>query len=141
DTAHALEPAHSIALEDAGCARRRHAVARELRHVVVGRARAARRDAVVDRAVAVIVEAIAELGRRRDVAHAIEDAVRASEDAHLAKPDVAAARRARLREVPVVDHAVAVVVEAVARLRAGILRADAGPRAGLAFERSAIARR
>src|SRR5262249_28787406 len=71
--------------------------------------------ALVDLAVAVVVDAVAHLGRGRAAAHALQAAVHAEDLALLAVADVRAARLAHAGDV-VVDDAVAVVVEAVAHL-------------------------
>src|SRR5205807_2411665 len=76
---------------------------------------------VVDLAVAVVVEAVSGLGRGQLVLVAGDGAVGARRRARGADTEVARVARRVAAGVPVVDHAVAVVVEPVARLRRGLL--------------------
>src|SRR5690606_38906179 len=91
-------------------------------------ARAPLRVAVVHRSVAVVVEPVAGLGDRANRALAHDHAAAAHLGAAHALAHRAAARAAAAG-VALVDRAVAVVVEAVARLGAAARRADAHERA------------
>src|SRR5690606_34072983 len=91
-------------------------------------------EAVVGDAVAVVVEAVAGLGRGPRAALADEHAAAAKLRAERALAGVDAARGAALR-VALVDAAVAVVVLAVARLGGRHRLSDAGERAAGAAER------
>src|SRR5262249_46304946 len=115
---------------------------RVLHRIVRRRARAADLDAVVDHAVAVVVQAGADFHHAGDVAVAVEDAVLAGVHARLALAHVAAAGAADGREAALVDLTVAVVVDAVAHLghRAVASLADPSGRSG-ARERAGAARR
>src|SRR6185503_18178658 len=84
--------------------------------------------AVVDRAVAVVVEAVAGLRGRLRVLVAGDLPRRARRGARAAAAELAGAAARAAAGVAVVDHAVAVVVDAVAGLRARlrVLVADDG---------------
>src|SRR5690606_5382737 len=77
----------------------------------------ATRIAFVDHAVAVVVEAVAALAGGRADGHAVEHAAHALLNAGAADPQLPGAARAAAAGVAVVDHAVAIVVDAVADLR------------------------
>ncbi len=130
------------------CALRHALLARQVRAVagvdagVVDWIAGGARDAVVDHAVAVVVEAVADLGRRRHIAEAVEHARCALYGPGRALPHVRAADLPDLRQIAVVDAAVAVVVDAVAALGGGSVGADAGPALGArARQRSVVTRR
>src|SRR5690606_13371028 len=98
-------------------------------------ARRADGDPVIDHAVAVVVEAVADLHRRSHRAFAGERSAQAPRCAGRALAHVAPAGVAALG-VALVDGAVAIVVEAVASLGRGPRLADAGERPVDARERT-----
>ena len=109
--------------------------------IVRRRARSAERDAVVDVAVAVVVEAVADL-REGGVARAVEHAGRARDRALLLHSPTS------LPQTPptpgaavVVDRPVAVVVQARRTSQAGPRRVLTDPPAGAVHERAVIVRR
>ena len=109
--------------------------------VVGHRTRSPGGDVVIDRAVAVVVQVVADLGDRRNVAHAIEDPVDAGDHPFLALAHVGAADATAAR-VALVDLAVTVVVDPVAHLGTRADGIEAYPAVGtVAGQRALVARR
>src|SRR5690606_19183234 len=103
DAPHTDEVPLAVALELARLAWRKAPIAGELDGVVGHGAGAHGGDAVVDDSVAVVVEVVALLRLRADVADAIESSAHTGERARLADPLVRAADIAHLGQVAVID--------------------------------------
>lgn len=134
--------AHAVALQDARLTRALVTRTRVKRRVIRCGARTTHNDAIVNGAVAVIVEAVAELRLRTRVANAIKNPASAIDHARDALAFITTAYGAFAREHPVVDRAVAVVVEPVASLcrRCRRVRTDV-PKRAVARQRATVARR
>ncbi len=136
------EPACAVALQDAGLARRIGSITWVRHRVVRRRAAASERNAVVDGAVAIIVAAVAAFGNWRNIVCAIEVAHRAHDGPLDAVANIRTAFATDAGKRAVVDGAVAVVVQAVARFAGrtfgGLTNPATCPRAR---ERAAVARR
>src|SRR5690606_23305476 len=142
DAPHTDEVPLAVALELARLAWRKAPIAGELDGVVGHGAGAHGGDAVVDDSVAVVVEVVALLRLRADVADAIESSAHTGERARHAKTLDRAADHATLEPVPFIDGAVADVVAPVADLcrRHRLPGADAAVRA-ISLKRACPARR
>lgn len=95
---------------------------------------------VVDYAVAIVIDAVARFGDRIDRADADEHSVLALLRAVFARTNIGLSALCADTNGGIVDHAIAVIIDAIACFRLRIDGADANEAASLALERSEFAR-
>lgn len=117
----ANEATGAVALQHTRLTRSARPIPRIKNGIVCRHAAAAERNTIVDVAFAIVIEAVARLGSRRNVAGTIENTRGAGNHAFLAFTDVRTAFTTNTGQGSIIGHAIAVVIEAITRFRCGPL--------------------